>query len=180
MHLLTPKGQSSFDLRWPQVLWSQRSDDDRWMSICTSIDATRPVEHSETICIALSRFCKMLYAKSSYDLIWHEITLTKDHWAKLRLNHHHWPEICSFWRFRTKDFETVAMPAQNTPWIAIPAWYVLEENVKVTGQRGQGSQIFRKVLNCSKLGYWKYRCYPPPFTWVFFSEELRGSIHRRI
>ena len=81
--------------------------------------------------------------------------------------------LCSFWRFGMISGKTVAMPTQNTRWITFPAWHGLEKKVKLVGRCCQGHEIFRKVLTCSTLGYWKCRCYPPPLMQVIY--ENRGG-----
>ena len=40
------------------------------------------VEHSDTICITLSRFCNISKKRISYDLIRRRIKFTKDHWTE--------------------------------------------------------------------------------------------------
>ena len=146
---------------WPQVtlgLVSLGSDGGRRMPICTSIDATRPVEHSETICIALSRFCEMLQAKNSYHPIWHLITFAKGHWAELFLDHHHWPETCSFWRFRAMHFVVFRICSRND------TNYALNPHSGLTGSwekcqdyrpSGLGSPNLQKGVKLFKIGILK-------------------------
>ena len=54
-----------------------------------------PVEHNETIFIALTHFVRCYKQKSACDLIWRDIPWPKSHWTKLRLDHDHSPKICS-------------------------------------------------------------------------------------
>ena len=120
--------------------------------------------------------------------MWPETTLNKGRWFKLHLDHHRWPEIWSPRRFMMINAETVAMVTQNCPWIAILAGHrscdlwphatgvrvmIFTPSLKkkswppphwhgITGRLSLGwrSWFFSwKVLNYTKLGYWKFRCF---------------------
>ena len=145
MHLVTIKDQGHFLSQVISGHVTLRSTGDQRRSMCISIHSIWPAAHNEIICNALSLLFKNIKGKCARNLIWPEMALAEGHWRKLHLDHYHWPEIRSSWRFMMIADETVVVQAQNARWIAILAWHGLEKEVVGHKSLGWGSWNFQKI-----------------------------------
>ena len=72
--------------------------------------------------------------------------------------------------------ETVAVPTQNTRWIAFSAWRGFEKKVKVTGHCGQGHQIgVQKGVKLLKVGILKVS-FLSTASYAHYFRKAEGSI----
>ena len=87
-------GSSEFKVKW----WPKK--------LC--MYAPWQVKHNETVYIALTSFCKTFLAKKRAHPTPLKTTWSKEHWSKLNLDHHKWPEIRS-WGFKPIAYKTLAV-----------------------------------------------------------------------